>query len=197
MPGSAVVADPGCEEVVLVGLDLEEFFHGFGFDGCFCLFFEEAEEQDQGMADEEHAEEHEDPRHKGGLCEASAPDAAGQEKDDHGRGEGEEPCGLPEGRGLDRGQAVNDLHQALHHEPGGQEYENECDEPGLPGEESAVEKCLADEEGAGTDHHQIVDDEDILEGDDPDICFYEGIEEDPENRDRCVLDVDSRETGAD
>ena len=60
-----------------------------------------------------------------------------------------------------------------------------------------MEKCLADEEGAGTDHHQIVDDEDILEGDDPDICFYEGIEEDPENRDRCVLDVDSRENGAD
>lgn len=33
VPGSAAVADPGCEEVVLVGLDLEEFFHGFGLDG--------------------------------------------------------------------------------------------------------------------------------------------------------------------
>lgn len=94
------------------------------------------------MAGEEHADQKKDPRDKMRLIEASVPDIAGQEKNDHGCGKRQEPGGFPDRRSLYCRETVHDLTQPLHHKAGSEEYEDQCDNAGLPGVESAVKNFL-------------------------------------------------------
>ena len=118
------------------------------------------------MAGEEHADQKKNPRDKMRLIEASVPDIAGQEKNDHGCGKWQEPGGFPDRRSLYCRETVHDLTQPLHHKAGSEEYEDQCDNAGLPGVESAVKKLFADKKGAGADHHQVVQNKGVLERDD-------------------------------
>ena len=133
------------------------------------------------MADEEHADQKKDSRDKMRLIEASVPDIAGQEKNDHGCGKRQEPGGSPDRRSLNRRKTVHDLDQPLHHKTGSEKYEDQCDNAGLPGVESAVKKLFADKKGAGADHHQVVQNKGVLECDDADIRLNQIVEEGSKN----------------
>ena len=141
------------------------------------------------MAGEKHADQKKDPRDKMRLIEVSVPDIAGQEKNDHGCGKRQEPGGSPDRRSLNRRETVHDLDQPIHHKTGSEEYEDQCDNAGLPGVESAVKKLFADKKGAGADHHQVVQNKGVLERDDADIRLNQIVEEGSKKGDRQILHI--------
>ena len=181
MPCPAVIPDPGGEKVVLVRLDLQELFHGFRFCRGFRLVLKETQKHDQCVADEEHADEQQDSGNEICLIKISVPDIACEKEDDHCGGKGQKPRGLPDRRRLDRGETVDDLHEPLHHKPGGEKHQKQCDNAGLPGVESAVQKLSVDKKGGGADHHEVVQDKGVLEGDDSDVCLNQIVEEKSQN----------------